>query len=210
MLHLCVKVSLDMLYMSAAKHVFKKKMKPLLFEEKVFQRKKSHTHIYNKEIVKVDKAMRKYIQCIQSSELAAATAHRITEELPPGKNDPPDSCFTDLSCCVHVPSCFYASQVMRRHSCWGSVWLLGIPGRKIKILRSVYETQLIFDSSQFIVVFVVYSCLNRSRRQHGQEERPFSPRWSCITSVLPLKTHWCPASWTAQNSWNWLGCQPDS
>lgn len=111
-LHLRVKVSLDMLYMSAAKHVFKKKMKPLLLE----QRKNCHTHIYNKEIVKVDKAMRKYIQCIQSSELAAATAHRITEELPPGKNDPSDSCCTHLSFCVHVPSCFCGSQVMRRHS----------------------------------------------------------------------------------------------
>lgn len=112
MLHLCVKVSLDKLYLEAAKHVFKKKMKPLLLE----QRKKCHTHIYNKEIFKVDKAMRKYIQCIQSSELAAATAHRITEELPPGKNDPSDSCCTDLSFCVHVLSCFCASQVMRRRS----------------------------------------------------------------------------------------------
>lgn len=111
MLHLCVKVSLDKLYMEAAKHVFKK-MKPLLLE----QRKKCHTHIYSKEIFKVDKAMRKYIQCIQSSELAAATAHRITEELPPGKNDPSDSCCTDLSFCVHVPSCFCALQVMRRRS----------------------------------------------------------------------------------------------
>lgn len=57
---------------------------------------------------------------------------------------------------------------------------------------------------------LVYSCLNLSRRQRGQEQRPFSPRWSCITSVLSLKTHWYPASWTAQNFWNWLGCQPDS
>lgn len=113
MLHLCVKVSLDMLYMVAAKHLFKKKMKPLLLEK----RKKCHTSIYNKELFKVDKAMRNYIHCIQSSELAAATAHRITEELPPGKNDPSDPCFTGLSFCVHVPSCFCASQVMRRHSC---------------------------------------------------------------------------------------------
>lgn len=113
MLHLCIKVSLDKLYMEAAKHVFKKKMQPLLLE----QRRKCHTHIYNKEISKVDKVMRNYIHCIQSSELATATAHRITEELPPGKNDPSDSCCADLTFCVHVASCFCVSQVMRRHSC---------------------------------------------------------------------------------------------
>lgn len=88
MLHLCVKVSLDKLYMEAAKHVFKKKMKPLLLE----QQKKCHTHMSSKEIFKVDKALRSYINCIQSSELAVATAHRLTEELPPGKNDPSHSC----------------------------------------------------------------------------------------------------------------------
>lgn len=87
MLPLCVKVSLDKLYMEAAKHVFKK-MQPLLLE----QRKKCHTHIYNKEIFKLDKAMRDYINCIQSSELATATAHRLTEELPAGKNGPLGSC----------------------------------------------------------------------------------------------------------------------
>uniref|UniRef100_H3DEG7 Kinetochore associated 1 n=1 Tax=Tetraodon nigroviridis TaxID=99883 RepID=H3DEG7_TETNG len=74
-----MKVNLDKLYMEAAKHVFKK-MQPLLLE----QRKKCRTHIYDREISKVDKAMRSYIHCIQSSELATATAHRITEELPPG------------------------------------------------------------------------------------------------------------------------------
>lgn len=88
MLHLCVKVSLDKLHMKAAKHVFQKKMKPLLFE----QQKKCHTHMSSKEIVEVDKALRSYICCIQSSELAVATAHRITEELPPGENDPSHSC----------------------------------------------------------------------------------------------------------------------
>lgn len=87
MIHLCVKVNLDKLYMEAAKHIFKKKMQPLIFE----QRKACRTHIYNKEISKVDKAMRNYIDCIQSFELATATAHRMTEELPPGKNDPSDS-----------------------------------------------------------------------------------------------------------------------
>ncbi|MEQ2165338.1 hypothetical protein GOODEAATRI_015724, partial [Goodea atripinnis] len=73
-------VSLDKLYMSAANHVFEKKMKPLILE----QRKKGQGHGYNKETVKVAKTMMKYIQCIQSLEWAAATAHRITQELPPG------------------------------------------------------------------------------------------------------------------------------
>ncbi|XP_071339118.1 kinetochore-associated protein 1 isoform X1 [Trachinotus anak] len=75
-----MKVSLDKLYMSAANHVFEKKMKPLLLE----QRKKGQGHGYNKETFKVAKTMMKYIHCIQSSEWAAATAHKITQELPPG------------------------------------------------------------------------------------------------------------------------------
>ncbi|XP_041792351.1 kinetochore-associated protein 1 isoform X1 [Chelmon rostratus] len=75
-----MKVNLDKLYMSAANHVFEKKMKPSLLE----QRKKGQGHGYNKETFKVAKTMMKYIQCIQSPEWAAATAHKITQELPPG------------------------------------------------------------------------------------------------------------------------------
>uniref|UniRef100_A0AAQ6AG83 Kinetochore associated 1 n=1 Tax=Amphiprion ocellaris TaxID=80972 RepID=A0AAQ6AG83_AMPOC len=76
-----MKVSLDKLYMSAANHVFEKKMKPLLLE----QRKKGQGHHgANKETFKVAMTMMKYIHCIQSPEWAAATAHRITQELPPG------------------------------------------------------------------------------------------------------------------------------
>ncbi|KAM6931090.1 kinetochore-associated protein 1 [Xenentodon cancila] len=74
-----MKVSLDKLYMSAVNHVFEKKMKPLLLEK----RKKGQGHGY-KETFKVAKTMMKYIQCIQSPEWAAATAHKITQELPPG------------------------------------------------------------------------------------------------------------------------------
>uniref|UniRef100_A0A3B5BIX8 Kinetochore associated 1 n=1 Tax=Stegastes partitus TaxID=144197 RepID=A0A3B5BIX8_9TELE len=76
-----MKVNLDKLYMSAANHVFEKKMKPLLLE----QRKKAQGHHgNNKETFKVAMTMMKYIHCIQSPEWAAATAHRITQELPPG------------------------------------------------------------------------------------------------------------------------------
>lgn len=73
-------VSLDKLYMSAANHVFERKMKPLILEQK----KKGQGHGYNKETFKVAKTMMKYIQCIQSPEWAAATAHKITQEIPPG------------------------------------------------------------------------------------------------------------------------------
>ena len=66
--------------MSAVNHVFEKKMKPLLLEK----RKKGQGHGNNKETFKVAKTMMQYIQCIQSPEWAAATAHKITQELPPG------------------------------------------------------------------------------------------------------------------------------
>ncbi|KAK2837222.1 hypothetical protein Q5P01_014434 [Channa striata] len=75
-----MKVSLDKLYMSAANHVFEKKLKPLLLE----QRSKGQGQGYNKETFKVAKTMMKYIHCIQSPEWATATAHKITQELPPG------------------------------------------------------------------------------------------------------------------------------
>ncbi|XP_041855994.1 kinetochore-associated protein 1 isoform X1 [Melanotaenia boesemani] len=75
-----MKMSLDKLYMSAAYHTFEKKMKPLLLEK----RKKGQSHTYNKETFKVAKTMMKYIQSIQSPEWAAATAHKITQELPAG------------------------------------------------------------------------------------------------------------------------------
>ncbi|XP_034548642.1 kinetochore-associated protein 1 isoform X2 [Notolabrus celidotus] len=76
-----MKVSLDKLYMSAANHVFEKTMKPLLLEK----RKKGQNNGYNKETFKVAKTMMAYIQCIQSPEWAAATAHKITQELPAGQ-----------------------------------------------------------------------------------------------------------------------------
>uniref|UniRef100_A0A3Q1C0R7 RZZ complex subunit KNTC1/ROD C-terminal domain-containing protein n=1 Tax=Amphiprion ocellaris TaxID=80972 RepID=A0A3Q1C0R7_AMPOC len=87
-----MKVSLDKLYMSAANHVFEKKMKPLLLE----QRKKGQGHHgANKETFKVAMTMMKYIHCIQSPEWAAATAHRITQELPPGSR-----CTSSLRFCL--------------------------------------------------------------------------------------------------------------
>ncbi|KAJ0067724.1 hypothetical protein NL108_010031, partial [Boleophthalmus pectinirostris] len=75
-----MKVCLDKLYMSAANHIFEEKMKLLLLE----QRRRGHCHGYNKETLKVAKTMMRYIHCIQSPEWAAATAHKIAQELPPG------------------------------------------------------------------------------------------------------------------------------
>uniref|UniRef100_A0A1A8IE11 Kinetochore associated 1 n=1 Tax=Nothobranchius kuhntae TaxID=321403 RepID=A0A1A8IE11_NOTKU len=65
---------------SSANHVFERKMKPLILE----QRQKGQGHCSNKDILKVAKTMMKYIQCIQSPEWAAATAHKIAQELPAG------------------------------------------------------------------------------------------------------------------------------
>lgn len=96
----CFQVSLDKLYMSAANHVFEKKLKPLLLE----QRKKGQGHGYNKETFSVAKTMMKYIHCIQSPEWAAATAHKITQELPPGLTSRRDIC-TTLHCLVCLYIC---------------------------------------------------------------------------------------------------------
>ncbi|KAM6954421.1 kinetochore-associated protein 1 [Aplochiton taeniatus] len=75
-----MKVSLDKLYMSAVNHVFEKSMKPLLFE----QSRKGQKHTSSKEAFKVAKTIMEYIRCIQCPEWAAATAHKIAQELPSG------------------------------------------------------------------------------------------------------------------------------
>lgn len=82
--------------MAAANHVFEKKMKPLVLE----QRKKGQGHSYNKETFIVAKTMMKYIQCIQSPEMAAAIGHKITQELPPGL-----TCRLDTTVTLHA-RCF--------------------------------------------------------------------------------------------------------
>lgn len=102
-----VQVSLDKLHMSAANHVFEKKMKPLLLE----QRKKGQGHSYNKETFKVAKTMMKYIHCIQSPEWAAATAHKITQELPSGLIRTLNAA-TD--CCVYVDMRYNLSSALYR------------------------------------------------------------------------------------------------
>ncbi|CAL8347314.1 unnamed protein product [Lota lota] len=73
-----MKVSLDKLYMLAVNHVFEKSMKPLLLEQS------SLRHCPNKHTFHVAKTIMDYIRCIQNPEWAAATAHKIAQELPPG------------------------------------------------------------------------------------------------------------------------------
>uniref|UniRef100_A0A8C8H4A5 Huntingtin-interacting protein 1-related protein n=1 Tax=Oncorhynchus tshawytscha TaxID=74940 RepID=A0A8C8H4A5_ONCTS len=75
-----MKVNVDKLYMSAVNHVFEKSMKPLLLE----QHKRRQKHTSSKETFKVAKTIMGYIHCIQNPEWAAATAHKIAQELPPG------------------------------------------------------------------------------------------------------------------------------
>lgn len=79
-LDVSAQVSLDKLYMSAVNHMFEKKMKPLLLE----QRKSGQGHSYNQEAARMAMTMMKYIKCIQSTEWATATAYKISLELPPG------------------------------------------------------------------------------------------------------------------------------
>ncbi|XP_061758400.1 kinetochore-associated protein 1 [Nerophis ophidion] len=75
-----MKVSLDKLYMLAVTHMFETKMKPLVLE----QRNRGHAQGFNKDTFEVAKTIMTYIHRIQNPEWAVATAHKITQELPPG------------------------------------------------------------------------------------------------------------------------------
>ncbi|KAJ8415551.1 hypothetical protein AAFF_G00425310 [Aldrovandia affinis] len=73
-------VSLDKLYMSVVYHVVEKSLKPLLLE----QARRGRCHDPSKEIGKYAKTIMDYVLCIKNPEWAAATAHKIAQELPPG------------------------------------------------------------------------------------------------------------------------------
>ncbi|KAG7480993.1 hypothetical protein MATL_G00062040 [Megalops atlanticus] len=75
-----MKVSLDKLYMSAVYHVFDKSLKPQLLE----QAKRGHCHAPSKEVARMAKTIMDYVLCIKNPEWAAATAHKIAQEIPPG------------------------------------------------------------------------------------------------------------------------------
>ncbi|XP_074015888.1 kinetochore-associated protein 1 [Numenius arquata] len=76
-----MKVSLDILHMSAAQHVFVKKLKPKIFE----MRNNGYTSVVNKETTKTVQKIQSYLLSIINPEWAVATAHKIAQEFPTGK-----------------------------------------------------------------------------------------------------------------------------
>uniref|UniRef100_A0A8C4YQF8 Kinetochore associated 1 n=1 Tax=Gopherus evgoodei TaxID=1825980 RepID=A0A8C4YQF8_9SAUR len=75
-----MKVSLDTLYMSAARHVFEKKLKPKVFE----LTKAGCSTVINKETTKTVQTIQSYLLSIVNPEWAVAIAHKIAQELPTG------------------------------------------------------------------------------------------------------------------------------
>ncbi|NXP14921.1 KNTC1 protein, partial [Thinocorus orbignyianus] len=75
-----MKASLDTLHMSAAQHVFVKKLKPKIFE----MRNKGYTSVVNKETTKTLQTIQSYLMSIINPEWAVAMAHKIAQEFPTG------------------------------------------------------------------------------------------------------------------------------
>ncbi|XP_062446334.1 kinetochore-associated protein 1 [Rhea pennata] len=75
-----MKVSLDTLHMSAARHVFEKKLKPKIFE----MRNAGYTSVINKETTKTVQTIQSYLLSIINPEWAVAIAHKIAQEFPTG------------------------------------------------------------------------------------------------------------------------------
>uniref|UniRef100_A0A8B9SWL9 Kinetochore associated 1 n=1 Tax=Anas platyrhynchos TaxID=8839 RepID=A0A8B9SWL9_ANAPL len=76
-----MKVSLDTLHMSAAQHVFKKNLKPKIYE----MRNSGYTSVVNKETTKTMQTIQSYLLSIINPEWAVAMAHKIAQEFPTGK-----------------------------------------------------------------------------------------------------------------------------
>ncbi|KAM6247107.1 kinetochore-associated protein 1 isoform 2-T2 [Porphyrio hochstetteri] len=75
-----MKASLDTLHMSAARHVFEKKLKPKIFE----MRNTGYTSVFNKETTKTVQTIQSYLLSIINPEWAVAIAHKIAQEFPTG------------------------------------------------------------------------------------------------------------------------------
>ncbi|XP_050966456.1 kinetochore-associated protein 1 isoform X1 [Labeo rohita] len=75
-----MKVNPDKLYVLAVNHVFKKTLLPLLTD----QSKKIQNVPASKELSSVAQSIFKHALCIQNLELAAATVHKIAQDLPAG------------------------------------------------------------------------------------------------------------------------------
>ncbi|NXP48746.1 KNTC1 protein, partial [Heliornis fulica] len=75
-----MKVSLDTLHMSAARHVFEKKVKPEILE----MRNTGYTSVVNKKTTKTVQTIQSYLLSIVNPEWAVAIAHKIAQEFPTG------------------------------------------------------------------------------------------------------------------------------
>lgn len=75
-------VNPDKLYVLAVNHVFKKSLLPLLTD----QSKKIQNLTPSKVLSSVTQSIFKHALCIQNLELAAATVHKIAQDLPAGKS----------------------------------------------------------------------------------------------------------------------------
>ncbi|XP_060762821.1 kinetochore-associated protein 1 isoform X2 [Neoarius graeffei] len=75
-----MKVNLDKLYILTVNHVFKNKLMPLLLD----QMKHSQGHGSSRDTSAVIQSIFKHALCIQNLELAAATMHKIAQDLPAG------------------------------------------------------------------------------------------------------------------------------
>ncbi|XP_051529247.1 kinetochore-associated protein 1 [Myxocyprinus asiaticus] len=75
-----LKVNLDKLYVLAVNHVFKKSLLPLLMDQS-----KQIQHVdQSREMSSVTESIFKHALCIQNLELAAATVHKIAQDIPAG------------------------------------------------------------------------------------------------------------------------------
>lgn len=79
------KFSLDTLYVSTAKHVFEKKLKPKLM--KLPQAKSSP--LINKEIYRITQTIESYLLSIVNPEWAVAIAISLAQDIPEGTSLPP-------------------------------------------------------------------------------------------------------------------------
>lgn len=82
-------VNLDKLYILTVNHVFKNKLIPLLLD----QTKRSQAHGPSRDTNSVIQSIFKHSGCIQNLELAAATMHKIAQDLPAGQSRSPGGCF---------------------------------------------------------------------------------------------------------------------
>ncbi|XP_029427318.1 kinetochore-associated protein 1 [Rhinatrema bivittatum] len=88
-----MKVSLDKLYMTAINNIFEKSLKPKVFK----QANSKCSSVITKETAKTVQTIQSYLLSITNPQWAAASAHRIAQELPTG----PDK-INVLKFCLHL------------------------------------------------------------------------------------------------------------